>query len=428
MAGAPDDRGSGIDLPTAKEPLEQLFVRCHRDELLPLAELLSVPTEGVGLGLLGRNLARAARRLVRHGLLNAVLSGGDGPPWPDVLASLTGRRLVGWDEMAEVEVEIVREATAEAWPALPAEERRALWSRLRLEGDPPLEGAEAMAAAQRELGGSFGYLLTQARDQVHGRRHSAWLTLALLSPLGCICRPIFFAIFLAGAVGAMRSDRKRLVTVVIHVARLRQIVLHRITIGLVGSPSTGKDAGIKALFGIDSGNISPIAGSTRTVNIQRVPGATALYVVNTPGLGDVVQQVTDEAKQILSHIDVYLYVVNAEGGVQARELADYTACKDSGKPVLALVNKIDLLRPRDKDRYLADARSKLGSAEADFLPVAFDPMPELAPGPIGLEPVREWLVRALTEAGKDPAELPPLPTPVARVAEPDAALEPPPAD
>jgi hypothetical protein len=134
-----------------------------------------------------------------------------------------------------------------------------------------------------------------------------------------------------------------------------------------------------------------------------------LFLVNTPGMGDVMESVTEEARQVLDHIDLYLYLVNAEGGVQARELADYQRCVATGKPVLALVNKVDVLRPRDKDKYLADARAKLGAPEDAFLPVAFDPLPELAPGPIGLPAVHAWLSARLVELGKDPSELPAIP-------------------
>jgi GTP-binding protein EngB required for normal cell division len=403
------DRGSGIAASMAIEPLERLFVRCHRDELLPLAELVGVTHRGVGLDLLARNLSRATRRLVRHGLLNALFAGGEGPDWLTVLRELSGNRKLGFDELSEAEVQIVRQAREESWVGLSAEARLELWRHLGMDGTPPSSGSEAMARAESSLGRAFGYVLTQTRDGVTtSRRFPAVLIFAFL-PFGWILQPIIILSILLGANRALRADRPRLVTMVMHVARLRQIVLRRITVGFVGSPSTGKDAGIRAIFGIDSGNISPVAGSTRTVNIQQVPGATALYVVNTPGLGDVVQSVTDEAKQVLSHIDVYLYVVNAEGGVQAREQADYRACKATGKPVLALVNKVDLLRPRDVDRYLADARQKLGAAEEDFMPVAFDPMPELSPTPIGLAAVRAWLVAALVSLDKDPAELPTLP-------------------
>src|SRR5690606_1991518 len=147
--------------------------------------------------------------------------------------------------------------------------------------------------------------------------------------------------------------------------------------------------------GVDTGNVHPVAGSTKQVEITRLPDATALYVVNTPGLGDVVASVTEEARQVLDHIDVYLYVVNAQGGVGARELADYRACVARGRPVLAVVNKIDTLRPEDRARYLADARQKLGAAEDDFVGVAFDPLPALADAPIGVGGVRAWIAARL---------------------------------
>jgi GTP-binding protein EngB required for normal cell division len=220
-----------------------------------------------------------------------------------------------------------------------------------------------------------------------------------------------------------RRDEKRFLAGVLEVARLRQVVLHRVTIGVVGSPSTGKDAAIKALFGIDTGNVSPIAGSTKEVAIQRLPTSTALYVVNTPGMGDVVERVTEEARQVLDHIDVFLYIVNAEGGVQQRELEDYRRCLSRGRPVLVLVNKIDVLREHDREAYLADARAKLGAPPEDFQPVAVDPLPQLSPVPIGLDAVHAWLRLHLTELGKDPDELPPLPVPTPRVPMRDPLLD-----
>ena len=75
-----------------------------------------------------------------------------------------------------------------------------------------------------------------------------------------------------------------------------------------------------------------------------------MYVVNTPGMGDIIEEVTEEARQVLDLIDVFVYVVNAQGGVQARELDDYRRCVARDRPVLAVVNKIDTLRERDRER------------------------------------------------------------------------------
>ncbi|MEQ1568942.1 MAG: GTP-binding protein, partial [Myxococcota bacterium] len=140
--------------------------------------------------------------------------------------------------------------------------------------------------------------------------------------------------------------------------------------------------------------------------IRRLPQSTALFVVNTPGMGDVIESVTEEARQVLDHIDVYVYLVNAQGGVQAREKADHEACRARGRPVLVVVNKVDTLRPDDRQRFLDDCRTKLRVADDDLLAAAFDPLPQLSETPIGLPEVRGWIERHLRELGKDPAELP----------------------
>ena len=92
--------------------------------------------------------------------------------------------------------------------------------------------------------------------------------------------------------------------------------------------------------------------------------------------------------------------------MQQRELKDYRRCLESGRPVLAVVNKIDTLKPADRARYLADARNKLGAPEDDFLAAAFDPLPVLADEPIGVDAVRNWLQEHLVGLGKDASELP----------------------
>jgi GTP-binding protein EngB required for normal cell division len=396
-------------LTETRDSLLELLHRCHRDELTPLCTLLRVNPHGLGLGDLARVLALTLRRAGSHGLGNVVLRKGEGRPYREILAEVAREHGIEPHDIAETELAVLRAHFAERWEKLSDEARAELWTRLELPGPPPRAGAEAVASAETGMGRGFGYRISRMVSGAPSTATLATIGSILLHPIGCLVRP-FFAIAAPVLVWyQLRPDRELVLAAVLEVARLRQAVLHRLTIGVVGSPSTGKDAAVRALFGIDSGNISPIAGSTKEVTIQRLPTATALYVVNTPGLGDVVERVTEEARQVLDHIDVYLYVVNAEGGVQARELADYKACVATGKPVLAVLNKVDVLRPKDKDRYLADARAKLGAPEADFLAVAFDPLPQLAPGPVGVEAVHAWLAARLEALGKDPGELPPLP-------------------
>lgn len=368
------------------DSLYELLRRCHRVELEALAEHLNVRAQDLGLSKLARRIDQRLRQLGGHGLVNVFTRGGEGPPWKDIVTRLCRKAGVeAHDDIEVMERRLLEHWVTTTWSSLTAEQQNQAWDELGLarpmsdDGTADLDIGEAPTGTVMRLIGDINPVF-------------ALPFLPFLGPIGALLY-----------VGRPRDDQ--LLPAVLEVARLRQLARHRITIGVVGSPSCGKDAGIRALFGIDSGNIDPIAGSTSTVAITKLPNASALYVVNTPGLGDVIEAVTEEARQILDLVDVYIYVVNAQGGVQTREKADYDDVVSRGRPVLAVVNKIDTLRERDRERYLADARVKLGAPEDAFLAAAFDPLPALSDSPIGIEPIREWLREQLRVLGKDESEL-----------------------
>lgn len=374
----------------ANAGLEELLRRCHRDELLHLAAVLRVDPKRKGLRDLSVSCSRKLRWTGSHKLW-ALLRGMEPFPYHRVLADLAKRNKVEPQAtLEETELAVLEKYLSESWAQLDDAARLRFWSEQGLTPPVPAAGQEALVKAKESLGDHANYALSTLT--VPGILAMGLLP---LSPLPGLLLAWWFA----------GPNDRILLPAVLEVSRLRQMVLHRVTVGVVGSPSSGKDAAIKAIFGIDHGNVDPVAGSTKEVAITRIPGATATYVVNTPGLGDVTESVTEEARQILDHIDVYLYVVNAQGGVQAREKADYTACVRSGRPTLAVVNKIDTLKEGDRQRYLDDARTKLGAPADAFLSAAFDPLPQLSEQPIGIDPIRSWLRERLLKAGKDPAEL-----------------------
>lgn len=368
--------------------LEELLRKCHRAELLPLARSLGVNTQGLGLHQLARATSRTLRRRGANDLANLFLRGGEGPKYAQLLRELAGRLKVPVGADAEAtERNLAEWWIASRWKEMSDAQRAELWSQLHLQPPAPPEGTVAVDRIQSAFSPArLGYVATTAAAGA-GR----------FLPLG----GFFFLYWLA------RPKDEQLVPAVLEVARLRQQVLHRITVGVVGSPSSGKDAALAAIFGLDRSNVNPVAGSTKEVEITRLPAATALFVVNTPGLGDVVERVTEEARQVLDHIDLYVYLVNAQGGVQARERSDYGLCRATGRPVLVVVNKIDTLKPADRERFLADCRTKLGiSGDRELVGAAFDPLPQLAEAPIGIEVVRAWIRERLVALGKDAEELP----------------------
>ena len=374
------------DTSSEASPLTELLRRCHRSELVPLAQVLGVGATRLPLDKLAAAIDKRVRRAADHELRNAILRGGDGPTWSEALQRFCRRKGIA----VQVDIEASERAILDwwvqrFWARIDGGTREQLWGLLELPAPPPEDGTTALATVKAE--DRHAYLMT--RPSLRG------LAMGLFPGGGCLT---------AWYLGRPRDDL--FVPAVLEVAHLRQALRHRVTVGIVGSPSSGKDAAINAIFGIPTGNVNPVAGSTTTVEITRLPDATALFVVNTPGMGDVVESVTERAREVLDVIDVYVYVVNAQGGVQLREKTDYDLCVASGRPVLAVVNKIDTLKPADRERYLDDARDKLGASPQDFLAAAFDPLPQLSETPIGLDAVRAWIEDRLTGLGKDASELP----------------------
>lgn len=371
------------------DELYELLRRCHRSELDDLARLLRVRAGDLGLAQLAARLTRVLRQRGSNEIASVVFRRGEGRPWVNIVAQLCRRfDLPVSNDVEAMELALLQDWVVRSWGELTEAQRTAAWDELGLARPMPDGGDDAAAAGAASVLPTGFALSTLSRA-------APLLALPVLGPLA----PLATLLYLT------RRRDDLILPAVLEVARLRQLSRHRITVGVVGSPSCGKDAGIKAVFGIDSGNIHPVAGSTSTVQITRLPGASALYVVNTPGLGDVVEDVTERARQVLELIDVYIYVVNAQGGVQQREKTDYEAVVSRGRPVLAVVNKIDTLRESERERYLADARLKLGAPEDAFLAAAFDPLPALSEEPIGVLAIRGWLREALVDLGKDPREL-----------------------
>lgn len=363
-------------------PLDEVLRRCHRDELLPLAAVLKVNPAGMGRDRLAHVLDLALRAAGASGMENLVLRQGKGPAWPKVLSGLAKRRFVN------VEPD---EAATEL----------ALLQQWRANG-----GADAsqVTALARVLGPSTTEIVV-ARP----RRPWSPLEIAVAVVVGFlrIVAPIvgpLTAIWLLLWISRPRDEI--LLPAILVVAQLRRRVARRFTIGVVGPPSSGKDAALGAVFGIHTGNVHPVAGSTREVGVYHVPRAEGLQVVNTPGVGDVVQQLTDETRAVLDQVDVFLFLVNAQGGVRTREKTEFQVCRARLRPILVVVNKIDTLKAEDRPRFLDDVRAKLGLHPSNVVAAAFDPLPALSPTPLGVDEVRAWLRARLAELGRDPALLP----------------------
>lgn len=173
-----------------------------------------------------------------------------------------------------------------------------------------------------------------------------------------------------------------------------------IAVAFLGSASAGKDSAIRALFGLDFGQIDPIPGSTERIRVAAVDAERQLLVVNAPGFGDIRGEVDAEARRALDQLDLAVYVLNCDGGATIDERRDLDAIRALGRPVLVCLNKIDLIRPNQREAFVQATLAQLGVSRDDAVETAFDPLPVLADEPIGVDQVIAWIQDHL-EDGKE---------------------------
>lgn len=361
--------------------LGEVLRRSHRSELLPLAEALRVRVGRKGRDLLAQDVEDALRALGSATPVRVMVLGRAPPPWKEVVEALAGRAEVPLGAT----VSDTERALLLAWKGDGAtpEQRASIDRVLSLPDAPPTPSDTAV-----QLG---------PRSRLPALRPG--LLFGLLVRIIPIFAPIFIALVLRRLARASRDALLR--GAILELQRLRLLVQRRLVLALVGSPSSGKDAAIGALFGLDTGNVNPVAGSTKRVAIYAAPGDPHIQIVNTPGLGDVLAELTVETREVLDQADLFLFLVNSQGGVRQRERDEFSRVRQRRRPTLVLVNKIDTLLEEDRARFLADVATKLRVEPALVLGVAVDPLPQLAPGPIGLEPVHAWLADRLEDLGRD---------------------------
>jgi|GEM_PF-2323756 len=182
--------------------------------------------------------------------------------------------------------------------------------------------------------------------------------------------------------------------------QVRAALGQQLVVAFLGSASSGKDSAIRALFGIDFGQIDPIPGSTDCVRVSPMDAAGHVLVVNAPGFGDLRDGVEAAARGVLAHLDLAVYVVNCDGGATIDERRDLDQIKALGRPVLVCLNKIDLIRPHQRDEFVRTTLVQLGVDKEDAVVTAFDPLPALADSPIGVEQVIAWIHHKLEDGGK----------------------------
>lgn len=392
------------------------------DDVGPLVDYLKMDRGILDLGNKGKTLENAEKisaylRRMGSNDIATVFRGGDGVDYNEIVCDV-GKKLKAPGISSALSVEdneraIIEKLFADAFDKMTEDEKRELLRSIGIAKiDVPFSAAGTILVQQiaKHYGGFAVYKLSlilanMIARAILGRGLSFAANAAISRTIGMALGPIGWVVTGAWLAADLAGPAyRKTVPAVVHVAMLRQVVTTRISIGVVGDGSVGKDALFKSVFGLDTGNISPISGSTSDTQVYEQGDSGALQLVNFPGFNDYRPDVESLALDQLNHTDVFLMTVDLTRGVSGSDVNMLASLKKFKRPILVCLNKVDLVRPADLQSLLTTARERLLGVE--LIETAFDPDSRLHDdGPIGAEQVFNWVKKQLTIAGKETAHL-----------------------
>ena len=162
-------------------------------------------------------------------------------------------------------------------------------------------------------------------------------------------------------------------------------------VALVGRPNVGKSALFNRIIGDNAAIVSDEAGTTRDRHFGRAEWAgRPFWLVDTGGLADdphlpMDLEIRRQVLQAIAEADLMLFVVDAKAGVHPSDAHVVDLLRDSRKPFLLVVNKVD--DPDSTDWYefyelgVGDpvpVSASNGKQSGDLLDRVLDAIPESA--------------------------------------------------
>jgi small GTP-binding protein len=309
----------------------------------------------------------------------------------------------------ELEKRIIEKLFVDAYEQMSQSERDALFRSLGMDYQEIPVGASSMLLIQLLLKKYGGFAVYKYSIIV-----AHWISKAIigkglpfaaspliaravssfLGPVGWTASGLWAATALAGPA------YRKTIPAVVHIAALRQLVLNRINIGVVGDGSVGKDAFFNAVFGLDTQNVDPIAGATSEAELYPLDEDYAINLINFPGFNDINPSVNSLTHEYLHNVDIFVMVIDLARGVSDIDVQILNKLNRLNKPIVVCLNKVDMVRPRDLEKLRETAKQRLTGVT--LIETAFDPDDRIhTDGPVGTLDVFNWLKAQLETQGKD---------------------------
>ena len=161
-------------------------------------------------------------------------------------------------------------------------------------------------------------------------------------------------------------------------AMLEKLEHGHIHLAVFGRVSTGKSSLLNALIGEPVFSTSPLHGETKLSAMEpwNEVEASGVYLIDTPGLDEAGGEDREAlAREVSGRSDLVLFVLDSD--ITESELDALKAVVAEGRPVIVVLNKIDLYSAADRERLIESiTRRTDGIVDASHIvAVAAEPRP-----------------------------------------------------
>lgn len=150
--------------------------------------------------------------------------------------------------------------------------------------------------------------------------------------------------------------------------KFEEIKKQKLIISLYGTVNSGKSSTINALTGQKLADVKAVAGYTKEIKLYEFK--ENVYITDTPGLDDINEENSARAQEFVEEdTDIILFFFNAGVGAAKSTVDAYKKLQLLRKPIIVVLNKIDILASDEKEEMEQDIKEKTG---ATIVPISVE--------------------------------------------------------